>query len=329
MPTSNVLFESGAFESSTLLLAYANAPFSPGPLMSSSLFDIKGIETTKAVIEFRNDTLAIVPASPRGGPGILHQSAKRNLIEFETCQLKKRNTIMADTFQNVRGFGDVSLTSIERERNRVLTEMKADIGATVEYHQVRALSGQILDADGSVILDLLAEFGVLQQTLSLDLNVDSTNVRNKIVAAKRASESVLGAASPISWACYASASFMDALTSHPAVEAPLAGWLAARDMRDDVRSDFDFANVRFTEMRNFAGVTTVEDGAAYLVPEGIPGLFLTRFSPADYIETVNTEGQGIYVKAEPLPFNRGVMLEAQANPVSIVTRPRAVIKLTA
>ena len=34
MPTSNVLFESGAFESSTLLLAYANAPFSPGPLMS-------------------------------------------------------------------------------------------------------------------------------------------------------------------------------------------------------------------------------------------------------------------------------------------------------
>ncbi len=107
------------------------------------------------------------------------------------------------------------------------------------------------------------------------------------------------------------------------------GWMSARHMSDDVRAEFEFANVQFVEARNFAGVTAVEDGAAYLVPEGIPGLYITRFAPADYVDMVNTEGRQFYTRAEPLPFNRGVSIEAQMNPVSVVTKPRAVIKLTA
>ena len=36
----------------------------------------------------------------------------------------------------------------------------------------------------------------------------------------------------------------------------------------------------------------------------------------------------IYARAEPLPMDKGVRLEAQSNPLSICTRPRAVVKLT-
>jgi hypothetical protein len=329
MPQSNILFESGAFEGSALTLAYVNAPYEPGVIGQRDLYQTEGIESTKASVEWLDDVLTLVAASPRGGMGDLHTSQKRKLIEFETCHIRTKATMHADSFQNVRGFGVTSLTSIEAERNRKLTEMRSRIGATIEYQWMRALAGQILDSDGSVLVDLLSEFGVSQNTYSVELDDTTTNVRNKIVAAKRLSEAVLGAAAPKSWVCYASASFIDQMTAHPSVEATMAGWLAARQMRDDVRHDFDFANVQFVEVRDFAGVTAVEADAAYLVPEGVPGLLITRFAPADYVDTVNTVGQAIYTRAEPLPFNRGVMIEAQVNPVSIVTRPRAIIKLTA
>lgn len=327
--TENFLFESGAFESATLAHAFANVPYVHGLIGSRDMYEQRGISTTKALIEYKDDGLTLVPASQRGAPGDLHRSSKRKMVELEAPHLRTQATLMADTFQNVRGFGTNALTTIEDERNAKLTEMRARLGLTMEYHWMRALAGKILDADGSVLVDLLAEFGVTQATHSLALSVSTTNVRNKLVGAKRASEAVLGGASPKGWVCLASAGFMDLFTAHPSVEAPLAGWLAARDMRDDVRSDFNFAGVQFVEAKDFAGVTAVEDGAAYLVPEGVPGLYVTRFAPGDYVDTVNTEGQLYYTRAEPLPFNRGVQIEAQMNPVSVVTKPRAVIKLTA
>jgi hypothetical protein len=65
------------------------------------------------------------------------------------------------------------------------------------------------------------------------------------------------------------------------------------------------------------------------VPEGVDGLFMTNYAPADYTDTVNKEGLPKYSRAEPLPFNRGWQIESQSNPLSICTRPRAVVKLTA
>jgi hypothetical protein len=89
------------------------------------------------------------------------------------------------------------------------------------------------------------------------------------------------------------------------------------------------SSVRFTEVRNTASTTWVEADCAYLVPLGIPDLFVTSFAPADFVETANTPGQPLYAKAELLSMGRGIRIESQSNPVSIVTRPRAVVKLVA
>lgn len=105
--------------------------------------------------------------------------------------------------------------------------------------------------------------------------------------------------------------------------------MAATALRDDIRADFGVANVQFVEVRNPVGVTMIPADCAYLCPEGVPDLFLTHFAPADYADTVNTEALPMYARSQELPFGRGWMIEAQMNPVSIVTRPRAVIKLTA
>jgi hypothetical protein len=47
------------------------------------------------------------------------------------------------------------------------------------------------------------------------------------------------------------------------------------------------------------------------------------------METVNTIGLPYYAKQEELRMGKGIDLESQSNPISICTRPRAVIKLTA
>ena len=56
--------------------------------------------------------------------------------------------------------------------------------------------------------------------------------------------------------------------------------------------------------------------------------FITRYAPADYMETVNTIGLPLYAKQELMRMNKGVELEAQSNPLNLRTKPRAVIKLT-
>ncbi|WP_029858930.1 major capsid protein, partial [Vibrio parahaemolyticus] len=66
---------------------------------------------------------------------------------------------------------------------------------------------------------------------------------------------------------------------------------------------------------------------AVMVPEGKPGLFLTRFAPANYKETVNTKGLPYYVKSEPKKFDKGVDLEGQSNPVNLCTSPLAVRRI--
>ena len=67
---------------------------------------------------------------------------------------------------------------------------------------------------------------------------------------------------------------------------------------------------------------------AYAYPEGVPGMFQSKFAPADYMETVNTQGLPFYAKMETMPFNKGVIGEAQSNPIHFNSLPEAVIKLS-
>ena len=127
-----------------------------------------------------------------------------------------------------------------------------------------------------------------------------------------------------------SASFLDAFVGHSSVEAAFDRYMNGEFLRADLRGGFFFADVFWEEYRgNVNGIDFIEAGAAYMIPEGVPDLFVMNFAPADYMETVNTIGLPYYAKQELLDFGKGVDLEAQSNPISVCTRPRAVIKLTA
>lgn len=322
---------SDGFDQATLCNALNLAPESSGPVIRSGLFNPQPTTTVDVAIELVNEQLTLVQSSPRGGVAMPHPITGRSQVSFKAPHLRTNTTMLADSWQNRTGFGQKGAPAqVLQERDRILGEHRRRLDATIDFHMSRALSGQILDADGSVMVDLHAEFGVSQLSVDCDLEISATNATNKIIAARRLSEAELGVAAAGSWIAFCDAAFIDALRAHPSIEAGLAGYTAAALMLGDHRKgSLVVGGVVFIEIPNRAGLTYIDAGTAFLCPAEVPDLFVTYYAPADYIDTVNAEGLPLYARAEVLDFNRGIVLESQANPISLCTRPKTVIKLTA
>jgi hypothetical protein len=56
--------------------------------------------------------------------------------------------------------------------------------------------------------------------------------------------------------------------------------------------------------------------------------FQTFFGPAEFLETVNTVGQPIYVKPDVMKLNLGIELHSFSHQLNLVTKPRLVVKCT-
>lgn len=326
------IFNDDAFSLVSLTNAINEQPYVPGRIGALGLFSEEGINTTSVSVEYDGATLSLVPAGQRGAPAPNVKSDKRKLINFNTIHLPQRARIPADQIVGVRAFGsDSELQTVQTVVNKRLAKMRYALDATIEYQRIGALKGQILDANGSTVLeDLFARFGLTQQTKAMVFATATTNIRGKVMEAKRLMEDALGNAMYTGARALCSASFFDALVNHAKVESAFVNWQSNETLRQDVRAGFLFAGVLWEEYRGtVGGVDFIGSGDAYLVPEGVPDLFVTNYAPADYVEAAGSLGLPYYAKQELLDFGKGVDLEAQSNPISVCTRPRAVIKLTA
>lgn len=308
-------------------------PYQPGgPISRRRLFREDPMRTTGVGIELIHGALTLIQSGPRGAPAEVHPHMPRGKIEFKATHVRTRSTLIADSWQDRTGYGTGQLAVVEQERDRILRGHRRRIETTIDWHRTGAIQGKVLDADGATLIDLLAEFNVSQQSHDCKIDTSTTHVPNELIAARRLAEAALGddAGAVRSWVAFCSAGFIDAARAHPSVEAYAAGWGAAVVLRDDIRSGgLVLGGVELVEVPNGASKTWIPDGEAFLCPEGIDGLFVTYFAPADYADTVNSEALPMYSRSEPLPFNRGYAMESQSNPLSICTRPRAVVKLTA
>ncbi|PJC14279.1 MAG: major capsid protein E [Comamonadaceae bacterium CG_4_9_14_0_8_um_filter_57_21] len=325
------IFNGDAFSVQSLTKALNDVPHQPTRLGELGYFSVEGITTTMVSIEKQGTSLALVPAGERGGvvkPGL---KDKRTMIPFKCVHLPQNGGVNADEVQNLRTFGSESeLESVQNLVNKELRRIRRNLDATLEFQRMGAVKGQILDADGTtVLLDLYSTFGVSQQTHSLILGTAGTKVRIKVVEAKRKVEAALGGLAYSGLRVLCSPSFFDALVGHATVEAAFDRYQNGEFLRADLRAGFYFAGVFWEEYRgNVNGIDFIEAGSAYMIPEGVPDLFVMNFAPADYMETVNTMGIPMYAKQEPRAMNKGVDIDAQSNPLTLCTRPAAIVKLT-
>lgn len=325
------IFKDDAFSLVGLTNSINEQPHVPGRIGELGLFSEDGINTLTIGVEKLGETLALVSSAERGSTQRNTKADKRTLIDFRAVHLPDGAKILADEIQSVRAFGtETELQTVEAIVAGRLAKIRRKIDATIEYQRIGAIKGQVLDADGAtVLLDIFDRFGLTQQTKVMALGTATTKVRTKVMEAKRLMEDALGNAMYRSARVLCSASFFDAFTTHDNVEKFYLNYVQAADLRNDVRGGFRFGDVFWEEYRGKVGaIDFIPDGKAYLIPEGVPDLFITKYAPADYVETVNTIGLPYYAKQELMPMGKGVDIEAQSNPINLCTRPRAVIELS-
>ena len=336
MPSLDI-FNNDAFSMTQLTLAMQDLPHQPMLIGSMGLFDERGITTTSMMIERKGTTLNLVPTAARGSPGRNDINDKSKLIPISTVHLPQRGTVLADEVQNVRAFGsETELMAVQTVVNDKLEKLRNNLDVTLEYHRIGAIKGQVLDSDGTtVILDVFNTFGLSQQTHAMALTTDATKVKIKIAEAQRKAEDKLGGLFHTGYVALCGKGFFDSLVGHPAVVAAYDRYLDGAFLRELQRSQnngapgFTFCNTVWREYRgSVGGISFIGDDDAYLIPTGIKDMFITRFAPADYMETVNTNGLPYYAKQEPMRMNKGIELETQSNPISLCTRPDAIVKLT-
>lgn len=327
-------FNNPAFSMASLTAAINLIPNRYGRLEQLGLFVPRPVTQRNILVEEMNGVLNLLPTLPPGSPGTVGTQGKRKVRSFVVPHIPHDDVVLPDEVQGIRAFGTESQTEvIASVIARKLETMRNKHAITLEHLRAGALRGQILDADGSVIYDLFAEFGVTQTTVNFQLNVATTKVKQKCNEVLRTIEKNLMGEVSTGVRVLCSPSFFDALTTHDNVEKAFAYYQQGAQLVNDTRNGFRFGGLTFEEYSGFAVDASgnvrkfIPDGEAIAFPEGTMDTFVTFFAPADFNETVNTLGQPLYAKQEPRKFDRGTDLHTQSNPLPMCLRPAVLVRL--
>lgn len=330
---------SDAFSVTTMTEKVDRIPTVPTFLGSLGLFDEEGIDTKLFAIEQKANTLNLIPTSPRGTEPPMGTTDRRSLRYFECPRIAKGDQVFAHEVAGVRAYGKATeletfMAKVAQKQARLMTDMNL----TEEYHRLGAISGILLDADGTTTLyNWFTEFNITQPA-EIDFDLDNPTPASgaliqTINAAKRTVIRALGAKYvpgmvEFLWLC--GDTFMDQFTNHPEVRATYANWQAAESLRSgNVFNTFRFGDMNWHNYQGTDDNTTVAIGAtkAKLIVRGVPGLFRRANSFHDSADFVNTIGQRYYsgmvwdndrrMWAKP---------ELYAYPVHLCTRPEVLLR---
>lgn len=325
------IFNNDAFAVSRMSLWLSTQPVAPTKIADMGLFRSEGIDTTTVMIEQDRGVLKLVNRSERGGVGSRIALPRRTMRSLIVPHYQLEGEILADEVQNVRAFGsETELDTVENLYKRKIKPVNASLDATLEYARIGAVKGIVVDGDQSVVYNLFDEFGVTQDNPTWALGTSTTSVKQLCVNLDRMLQGDLEGTTYTGIHVFCGSTFFDALVTHPLVEKAYDKWQNGELYRTSQRRNvFTFCGVDFEEYFGGVGSTKfVNDNEAHAFPTGVPDLFLTKYAPADYNETVNTQGLPRYVKREIKRMDKGIDFEVQSNPLNFCSRPKVLKKLS-
>ncbi len=322
------------FAAATLTAAVNTLPYVPQRIGQMDIFEEDGVSTTAIAVEELDGTLDLIPTAPRGAPPLQNQKQKRNARFLTIPHLPLQDVIKPGEIQNVRAFGGGDrLEALQSLILRRSGRMMSAHDATLEHLRMGALQGIILDADGvSVIYNLFTEFGVAQQLVDFDLGNPNSDIEGHCEQIAANIETTLGAAVYTQIHVFCGQTWWRRFISHPKVVQAFQYYQQAgrlSPLSNDLRyQGFQFGGIVFEVYRGkVGGVPFIADSEAHAFPVGVPNLYLTRFAPAEYFDTVNTPGLPRYLRQFMHPKMDGLDLDSESNPLSLCTRPGVLNKL--
>lgn len=334
MPT---LFSPDSFTCADLTAAVNQIPWKPSLL--GQFFEQDSIRTTAAYVDIEKSHLMLVPDSKRGTVGGSVTQNVRSAKVIPSVHLAQIDTVFPDDVQDVRAFGATEPETVAMRLAKKQAVLRQNIEATLEFHRVGAVTGKVLDADGSTeLLDLFATFGVSKHadiTITFPTSNSGTKdnpVLSGVQDAFWAVEDALGGMPYTGVHAICGSTFWQRLIGSPVVRDAYYNWAGRQDaMGGDAyqRNGFTYGGITFHRYnRTVAGNTLVGANNCEVFPVG-PGLLKQIYAPADYNEAVNTDGMAFYSKMEEKPMGKGYDLEVQSNCVTICTCPSALIRIVA
>lgn len=321
--------ESGKFTVSELTAAINNLEVPRTRIAELKLFKEKGIRKTTVDIEFKDGQIQLVEDVERGEDGKPLDDPNRKIYTFRAVHLPVPGSVDADDVQNTRAFGtEDELESLQSVIDEKLDIARQSIDATIEYFRLGAIFGKVYGKKGHVIVDLFKVFGI-KETDGEDAVDFNKPLRSQLLQVKRNSEKNQKGIKAKSYRAFCRPEFFDQLLEDPSFEKAFERQNNGAALRDDVRTGVFWQNVWWEEYDTSIGNKDLmpEKYGAVVFPEDKPNMFLTRFAPANYNETVNTLGLPYYSNAEPKKMNKGVDLESQSNPINVCTSPLAVRRI--
>ena len=318
-----------------------------GLLNGMGLFSEKGIPERFVKIETRNQTLNIIPTSAVGtpAPAADDPDGREVIPPIPTFRHAKMHTLLAEDLQGVRAFGTDDMPEYpDMKMMEMLDKIQREHMQTREFLRWQALKGNVYDADGARLLyNVYTLMGESQQTIDWDLTddtavdpiLDGNDELLDYLEDQALGETITGIVkfcSPGYWsAMMKNKAFREAYKYFSEQGGEI------NPNRHLVRQ-FHYKGVTYIRHRGSCSYkkrdgtvvthTFIPANEAIAVPMGTYECFKTFFGPAEFLETVNTEGLPLYVKPDVMKLDMGIELHSFSHQLNLVTKPRLVVKCT-
>lgn len=317
-----------------------------GLLNGMGLFTEHGITDRHVKIETRNQTLSIIPTSPVGTPAPADDDPDDRAVipPIPTSRHAKKHTLLAESLQGVRAFGTEDMPDpVDLKVMEMLDKIQREHRQTKEFRRWSALKGRIYDVDGAkLLLDVYATMGETQKIIEWDLENDTATDPIQdgndelldYLEDEALGETITGVIK------FCSPGYMAAMMKNKEFRDAFKYYAnntgSVDPNRQSARRPFEFKDVIYLRHRGSCSYkkkdgsvvkhTFITDGEAIAVPLGTTDTFKTFFGPAEFLETVNTVGQEIYVKPKVMDLDMGIELHSFSHALDLVTQPRLVVR---
>ncbi len=334
METANP-FDHPSFKVASLSAAISLLPHNYGD--SRALFAReKKVRQRTIMVEERNGVLTLIQSRSPGSTENIADHSKRTMRSFVVPHFPLEDVILPAEYDGIRGFGTTALAAKSELIKDRLEMMKSSHDITHEYLRMGAKKGLILDADGTVMFDLYAEFKITKKIVYFDLDNPDANVQESCRNILRETEDNLRGDMLREVVIDISQEFFDKLIKHKSVTEVFSNHSAAVDrLGGDTRKGFKFGGITFNENRSrhvdADGKETrfIDEGKGHSYPIGTSNTFFTAIAPADFNETAGTFGKPYYAKMEARKMGRGYDLHSQSNVLPMCCRPGVLIEVSA
>jgi len=269
------------------------------------------------------------PAQVRGGIG-------RKVVTCKAPRFSEKEFISANDLKDMRAFGSVTATELLKERiGDEQADMRTSVDLTREFMAVKALSGQVVDKDGAVLVDyhLPAEHKPTLTGTALWTDDASDPVKNLRAWKKLISQQ----AGPVTgFAAFCGSGAMDALINNKNARE-LLQYTAGQQIAEEGR----VARLAKINIDEYDGTYTDDGGTMHdMIPEDVfalvglgPQISAELFAPVIDLEAPAGVGKG---KPADMFFSKmwdekdpsGKWIKVEARPLPVFFQPLAVVWAT-